>query len=83
MLEARRSAAVEDEGSEGRTGPGWTWASTGGAGWRRRAAAVEALVRGPMLEKSLGAGSSTTHNLYFPVSQCSQLILRSQYFKMP
>lgn len=53
MLEARRSAAVEDDGSEGRAGPGWTWASTGGAGWRRRAAAVEALVRGPMLEKSL------------------------------
>lgn len=50
MLEARRSAAVED--GSGRAG-GWTWPSTGGAGWRRRAAAVEALVRGAILEKSL------------------------------
>ena len=61
MLEARRSAAWEDEGSEVRAGPGWTWLSTGGAGCRRRAAAAEALVRGPILEKSLGAGRSTTH----------------------
>lgn len=59
MLEARRSAAAEVEevdeavgGSDRPTG-GCTGLSTGGVAWRRRAAAVEALVRGPMLEKSL------------------------------
>lgn len=60
ILEALRSAAAEEEVEEeeeegsGRTGPVWDGLSTGGAGWRRRAAAVEALVRGPILEKSLG-----------------------------
>lgn len=59
MLEARRSAAVEveeeDEAVGGSDNPagGCTGLSTGGVAWRRRAAAVEALVKGPMLEKSL------------------------------
>lgn len=57
MLEARRSAAVEEEdeavGGSVRPAGGCTGLSTGGVVWRRRAAAVEALVRGPMLEKSL------------------------------
>lgn len=66
ILEALRSAAAEDEEEveeveeeeeeeegSGRMGPAWEGFSTGGAGWRRRAAAVEALVKGPILEKSL------------------------------
>lgn len=55
MLDALRSAAVEDEeeGGSGRAADGCTGPSTGGAVWRKRAAAVEALVRGPILEKSL------------------------------
>lgn len=59
MLEARRSAAAEVEevdeavGGSDRPVGGCTGLSTGGVAWRRRAAAVEALVRGPMLEKSL------------------------------
>lgn len=59
MLEARRSAAAEVEeedealGGSDRPAAGCTGLSTGGVAWRRRAAAVEALVRGPMLEKSL------------------------------
>lgn len=55
MLDALRSAAVEDEEEEGseRVAGGCTGLSTGGAVWRSRAAAVEALVRGPILEKSL------------------------------
>lgn len=58
MLDALRSAAVEDEEEEGseRVAGGCTGLSTGGAVWRRRAAAVEALVRGPILEKSLKSG---------------------------
>lgn len=69
MLDALRSAAaLEGEGSEGSAAPGGggtctptptpTWPpstmGTGGAGWRSRAAAVEALVSGLILEKSLG-----------------------------
>lgn len=58
ILEALRSAEEEEEGDEeedgsGRTAPVWEGFSTGGVGCRRRAAAVEALVRGPILEKSL------------------------------
>lgn len=47
MLDALRSAAVEDEEEEGsgRVVGGCTGLSTGGAVWRKRAAAVEALVR--------------------------------------
>lgn len=58
ILEARRSAEVEVEEGDGsgRTGPAWEGFSTLGVGWRRSAAAVEALVRGPMLEKSLQGG---------------------------
>lgn len=50
MLEARRSAAAL-AGSERPLD--CTALSTAGAGWRSRAAAVEALVRGAMVEKSL------------------------------
>lgn len=55
ILEARRSAEVEVEEGDGsgRMGPAWEGFSTLGLGWRRSAAAVEALVRGPILEKSL------------------------------
>lgn len=63
MLEALRSAEEEEEEEDGdeedgsgRTGPAWEGLSTAGAGWRRSAAAVEALVRGPILEKSLEEG---------------------------
>lgn len=69
ILEALRSAAAEEEEEEeveegsGRTGPAWEGFSTGGAGWRRRAAAVEALVRGPILEKSLKK-RQTLNNLH-------------------
>lgn len=66
ILEALRSAAAEEEEEDeveegsGRTGPAWEGFSTGGAGWRRRAAAVEALVRGPILEKSLKGDKHST-----------------------
>lgn len=66
ILEALRSAAAEEDDEEeaeegsGRTEPAWEGFSTGGAGWRRRAAAVEALVRGPILENSLKEDQSST-----------------------
>lgn len=68
MLEARRSAAADDDVEEEEEGSGSTAAcpgpSVGGAGFRRSAAAVDALVRGPM-EKSLQgrerAGVSVWH----------------------
>lgn len=60
MLDARRSAAMvdvagEEEDDEGSGMPvdGCTGPSAGGVVWRRRAAAVEALVKGPILENSL------------------------------
>lgn len=61
MLDALRSAAVEDEEEgSGRVVGGCTGPSTGGAVWRKRAAAVEALVRGPILEKSLNRRESSS-----------------------
>lgn len=70
MLDALRSAAIDDEeeGGSGKVDGGCTGPSTGGAVWRKRAAAVEALVRGPILEKSLKRREPV------PVIQCTALI---------
>lgn len=70
MLDALRSAAIDDEeeGGSGKVAGCCTGPSTGGAVWRKRAAAVEALVRGPILEKSLKRREPV------PVIQCNALV---------